>query len=375
MRDAILMLPRADATNPRATTRSRLSLLVLLIMTGLGIALCAAIVSPFMTGLVWALALAIVASPVQRVVAGRIRQPSIAAGTSTLIVTLMLVVPTLFVAWQVGAQLADRVSQVERLLDSGAIARSLSRFPVAERLYHAATNLATTSPQDPTGLAEPVARTAGAWLQAAIAVLVQILIALFALFFLFRDRVEILAVARSLMPMSNEETDYLFESLRSMTHATLYGTIVVSFIQGALGGVMFALLGIPAALLWGVAMALLSVIPSAGAFVIWLPAAIALAAQGETGKAAILAAWGALAVGTIDNALYPILVGKEMQLHPLPVFLAIVGGLFMFGAAGLVLGPVILAATIALITILKRRTSHGRSAERPRSSSLKAVAD
>jgi predicted PurR-regulated permease PerM len=369
------MLHRADAAVPRAATRSRLSLLVLLTMTGLGIALCAAIVSPFVTGLVWALSLAIVASPVHRVVARRIRQPSIAAGTSTLLVTLMLVVPTLVVAWQVGVQLADRVTQVERLLDSGAIGRSLRRFPAAERLYHAATDLATTSTADPTGVAQPVARTAGAWLQAAIAVLVQILIALFALFFLFRDRVQILAVVRSLMPMSNEEADYLFESIRSMTRATLYGTIVVSFIQGTLGGVMFALLGIPAALLWGLAMALLSTIPSAGAFVIWLPAAIVLAAQGEVGKAAILAVWGALAVGTIDNALYPMLVGKEMRLHPLPVFLAIVGGLFLFGAAGIVLGPVVLAATIALITILKRRTSHGRSAERPRSSAAKTIAD
>lgn len=360
------MLPRADVPRPRSATRSRLSLFVLLTMTALGVVLCAVIVSPFVPGLVWALALAIVALPMHRLVTRWIHQPTVAAGASTFLVTAVLLVPTLLVAWQVGVQVADRVTQVEQLLESGAIEKMLSRYPAAERLYNSATGLATSSPQDPTGLAGPVSRTAGAWLQALIAVLVQILVALFALFFLFRDRVQVLAAVRSFMPMSDEETDYFFESIRSMTHATLYGTVVVSFIQGTLGGLMFALLGIPGALLWGVAMALLSIIPSAGAFVIWLPATVALAAQGEATKAVILGAWGALAVGTIDNVLYPVLVGKEIQLHPLPVFLSIVGGLFVFGAAGIVLGPVALAATIALIDILRRRTANGRSAERPR---------
>ena len=135
---------------------------------------------------------------------------------------------------------------------------------------------------------------------------------------------------------------------------------------------MFVVVGIPGALLWGVVMAILSMVPTAGAFLIWLPTAVVLGLQGEWGRAALIGAWGAFVVGTIDNFLYPALVGKEMRLHTLPVFFAIVGGVMMFGAAGVVLGPVVLAATIALLDILRQCTARGRSAVAPKQTGLTA---
>jgi len=146
-------------------------------------------------------------------------------------------------------------------------------------------------------------------------------------------------------------------------YATIYGTLVVAAIQGALGGLMFWWLGLPGPILWGAAMALLAVIPVLGAFVIWVPAAIFLAATGAVGKALILTAWGSIVVGLIDNLLYPVLVGNRLRLHTVPVFFSIVGGLMFFGAAGLVLGPVVLALTMAVIDIWRRRTAHGKAAE------------
>ena len=170
---------------------------------------------------------------------------------------------------------------------------------------------------------------------------------------------------RSLLPLSDREADDVLERVRKMIHATIYGTLVVAAVQGALGGLMFLILGLPGSLLWGVAMGLLSIIPVLGAFVIWVPAAAGLAAQGSWPKAAVLTGWGLIVVSLIDNLLYPILVGKEMRLHTVPVFIAIVGGLFVFGASGLVLGPVVLALTLAFIDVLCRRTVNGRSAQDP----------
>lgn len=334
-------------------------------MTAIGVVLCALVISPFVPGLVWALSLAIVALPLHRLVSRWVRMPSLAAGISILLVTLILLVPTLFVGWRIGIQAAEHLDRVEQLLASGELRKTLDRFPPAARIYDA-VNGSSGDASQASGLAAPVAATTGAWVQGALAAIVQSLVALFVLFFLFRDRVQVLDVVRSLMPMSDDETDYFFEQIRSMTHATIYGTVVVSLIQGVLGGLMFALIGIPGALLWGVAMAILSLIPSAGAFVIWLPVAVTLGAQGEWGKATLLGVWGMFVVGTIDNLLYPVLVGKEMRLHTVPVFLTIVGGLFIFGAAGIVLGPVILSGTLALLDILRRRTAKGRSAIRPR---------
>jgi predicted PurR-regulated permease PerM len=168
-----------------------------------------------------------------------------------------------------------------------------------------------------------------------------------------------------MIPLSNREVDDVFAFVASMIRATVFGNILTSIAQGTLGGLMFWILGIPAPALWALVMFFTSLVPSLGAPVVWVPAAAMLAAQGHWGKAVILTAWGALAVGTIDNILYPILVGREIRLHTLAVFLAVVGGLFVFGASGLVLGPVALALMLALIDILRRRTAHGRSAEEP----------
>jgi predicted PurR-regulated permease PerM len=127
-------------------------------------------------------------------------------------------------------------------------------------------------------------------------------------------------------------------------------------VQGTLGGIVFWLLGLPAPLLWGFAMFLLSLVPTLGAFVVWVPATAYLALSGSLGKAAILAAWGLGVVATIDNLLYPFLVGTRLRLHTLTAFVAVVGGVFAFGASGLVIGPVVVAVALALAPLWRRRT-------------------
>jgi len=114
-------------------------------------------------------------------------------------------------------------------------------------------------------------------------------------------------------------------------------------------------LGLPAPLLWGVVMALLAVVPLLGAFVVWIPAAACLALEGSWGRALILALWGMLVVGTIDNVLRPILVGNRLKLHTVLVFVSVVGGVILFGPAGLLLGPMVLTVTMVLLEIWPRR--------------------
>jgi predicted PurR-regulated permease PerM len=354
-----------------ATSRNRLSLGVLLAMTAAGVTLCAVIVSPFVPGLVWALALVVAAGPFHRWMFNRLPHPNLAAGIAVAVVALGLLIPALLVGWQVGQQATDRIDEIAEQLESGMWRQRLERIPALKKAYDWFGN-----GQDPVDQAQQlvpeVQRQAGLWLQSAAWATLQIFLALFTLFFLFRDRDRVEVTLRSLMPMSERETDYFFDRISSMTHATIYGTVVVAMIQGGLGGLMFAFVGIPGALLWGVVMAILSMVPTAGAFLIWLPTAVVLGLQGEWGKAALIGAWGALVVGTIDNFLYPALVGKEMRLHTLPVFFAIVGGVAMFGAAGVVLGPVVLAATIALLDILRQRTARGGSAVAPKHTGLTA---
>jgi predicted PurR-regulated permease PerM len=323
----------------------------LIAITAVGIALCAWIATPFVSPLTWAFALAVVAAPFHRRVEARIRRPNLAATVSVLAVTVLLLLPTMLVAWQVGAQAGRDLDRIQQYLDAGSLRELAAQIPGGPRIYDALIS----SREGPSALMPDVEQDAGAWIVSTLVILFQILVAVFALFFMLRDRAGLISTVRSYLPMTASESGYFFERIRSMAHATIYGSVTTAIIQGTLGGAMFAILGIRGALLWGVVMALLSLIPSAGAFVIWIPTAIVLALQGDWTRAAILAGWGTLVVGTIDNVLYPWLVGKEVRLHQLAVFVAIVGGVLAFGAAGLVLGPVIAAATLALLDIVQQR--------------------
>jgi len=143
----------------------------------------------------------------------------------------------------------------------------------------------------------------------------------------------------------------LFDNVSDTVHATLYGTLVVAVVQGTLGGLMFWWLDLAAPLLWGIVMGLLAVVPVLGAFIIWIPAAIFLVLEGSGEKALLLALWGGIVVGGIDNLLYPMLVGRRLKMHTVIAFISIVGGLIVFGPSGLILGPVIFTITRLLLDI------------------------
>jgi predicted PurR-regulated permease PerM len=324
-------------------------------MTFIGVAVCLLMIRPFVPGLAGALALAVVAMPAHKRILAAVKWPNVSAAISVTAVTVVLLTPAVFIGYKVGHAASEGVTMLQQQVESGRLRQTINRFPILRSALQAVSPDRTPE-QATRDIMPEVQRQAGYQLRSVTWGVIQILLALFALFFLFRDRVAILNTIRSLLPMADDEADFFFKRIAGMTHATVYGTVVVSLIQGGLGGFIFWLVGIPGAVLWGVAMAALAMVPGIGAFVIWLPAAIFLGVQGDWTKAIVVGVWGALVVSTIDNILFPAIVGKEMRLHTLPVFLTIVGGLSVFGAAGLVLGPVTLAATVALIDIVKRRT-------------------
>lgn len=329
-------------------------------MTAIGVTLCVLMVRPFLPGLTGALALAVMSMPFHRWILTRLKWPNIAAAISVAAVALLLLTPTVYLGYQIGRAATDGLHMLEEHIDSGRWRQTLTHFPVVRSALEFFNSEATPE-QTTREIVPAVKQQAALSLPSVLWSGVHIAIALFTLFFLLRDRIAILGSIRRLLPMADDEATFFFQRIAGMTHATLYGTVVTAMMQGALGGLIFYAVGISSALLWGVAMAALSMVPTAGAFLIWIPGAIYLAMQGHWTKAIIVAAWGAIVVSSIDNILFPSLVGKEMRLHTLPVFLAIIGGLTLFGAAGLVLGPVVLAATVALIDIIKRRTVRASS--------------
>jgi predicted PurR-regulated permease PerM len=199
--------------------------------------------------------------------------------------------------------------------------------------------------------------TAASIVKGSVMQLIGLCLTFYLLFFFLRDRVAVLGAVRALTPLSDRDIDRLFQRLGDTIYATAYGTLAVAAVQGFLGGLMFWWLDLPAPLLWGVVMALLAVVPVLGAFVVWMPAAVFLVLEGNWIDAMTLAAWGMFVVGTIDNLMRPVLVGNRLKLHTLLAFMSVVGGLVLFGAAGLILGPVALTITMELLIVWRNRDS------------------
>jgi predicted PurR-regulated permease PerM len=339
-------------------SRERLLAFVLFCATVCAFVICYFIARPFFGTLAWALALALITQPLYEWLTRRLHRKNWAAAVTVVIVAVALVAPAIFVTQRIVRNALAGIEALKAEAESGQWRAAIEHNPRLAPALHwleAQFNLRNAAEQLLTAI------TAGSstLLKNSVWVLTELFITFFFLFYFFRDRALVLGALRSLVPLSNAETDEIFQRVADTIHATVYGTLTVAVVQGVLGGLMFWWLGLPAPLLWGMAMALLAIVPVLGAFVVWVPAAVFLALEGQWGKALILGAWGLLAVSLIDNLLYPALVGKRLRLHTVPVFIAIVGGLMLFGAAGVILGPVALAVTVALVEVWRRRTAVG----------------
>jgi len=207
-------------------------------------------------------------------------------------------------------------------------------------------------------LGQTVTQHAGQFLAGTLSLITQVVIMLFVLFFVYRDREQALSALRKLVPLSNRENQRMFARVAETIRATVNGSITVAFLQALLAGIMYAALQVPAPVLWASATFIVALIPVGGTFLVWGPISLYLLATGAWVKACILGGWGLLAVGTIDNLLYPALVGSRLRVHTVLTFFSILGGIALFGPAGLILGPVALAVTMGLLEIWSCRTAN-----------------
>ena len=173
--------------------------------------------------------------------------------------------------------------------------------------------------------------------------LFTIFILLYAMFFFLMDGDKLLKKILFYLPLENENERRLLEKFTKVTRATLKGTVVIGVLQGGLAGLAFAVVGIQGAVFWGTIMTVLSIIPGIGTALVWLPAAIVLVGSGYVAKGIGLAVFCAVVVGSIDNFLRPLLVGRDTQMHELLILFGTLGGIFMFGVVGFIVGPIIAA--------------------------------
>lgn len=178
--------------------------------------------------------------------------------------------------------------------------------------------------------------------------LMMLFIALYAMYFFLIDGRRALAKILYYLPLPAEDEERMIGHFVSVARATIKGTIVIAAVQGALGGLAFWVVGLDGAALWATVMAVLSAIPGLGHALVWIPAAIYLAATGHWGMSVGLVAFCSVVVGTIDNFLRPRLVGRDTKLPDLMILLSTLGGLVLFGAAGFIVGPIVAALLVTV---------------------------
>ena len=336
-------------------SRSHVQTLVLMGTTATGIYLCYRLATPFLSGVVWALALAVLFSPLQGWLESKLKRPNLAAMVSVLVIGLVVLGLAVFVGQRLVQEAAHGAELIKTKVESGEWRHALEAHP---RLVPLADWMERQNvPATVKSVATWMTTTGASFVKGSMVEVIGLFLTFYLLFFFLRDRRAALQLLRSLSPLSAAEMDRLFGRVGDTIYATVYGTVAVAAVQGLLGGLMFWWLGLPAPLLWGVVMALLAVVPMLGVYIVWVPAALFLAMEGDWGKALILSGWSGVVVGTIDNLLRPVLVGNRLKLHTVFVCMSVVGGLILFGPAGLILGPVILTITTVLLEIWRSRTA------------------
>jgi predicted PurR-regulated permease PerM len=314
------------------------------------------VLTPFFGAVFWAVVLALLFAPLQRRVLARVGQRRNLATLLTLVVILLVVCLPLAL---ISVNLVSEIIGITQRVRSGQIdfnaygQQMLHALPGWVR--HGLEQLGLTSP---SGVFDKIsgALTQGGQFLAARTItigqntfqfLVGFVVMLYLLYFLLRDGADLTALLRRSIPLGQAQTHYLLDKFATVVRATVKGNIFIALLQGVLGGIAFAVLGIQGAVFWGVVMAFLSLLPAVGAALVWAPVAVYLLATGSIWQGAALLFWGVVVISLTDSLLRPLLVGKNTRMPDYLVLVSTLGGMSLFGINGFVIGPTIAALFIA----------------------------
>lgn len=314
------------------------------------------IVWPFYGAVLWGAAIAILFAPLFRRLRRGMRERENAAALATLLIIVVIVIVPLIL---VGALLVRQATNVYGRIQEGELDYEQYLLQTVEAMPQWSFDLMRRA--GITDLGDLQQRLA-AGLQAASQFLAEqllnigqntfnfvlgLFVMLYLLFFLLRDGDALAARINAAVPLRPEQRQALLGKFTTVVRAMIKGTLAVAVVQGFLGGLVFWMLGIPASALWGVVMGLLSLLPAVGSPVVWIPVGVYLLATGDVWQGVVLLVYGALVISLVDNVLRPILVGKDTKIPDYVVLISTLSGLAIFGANGLLLGPVVAALFLA----------------------------
>ena len=249
-------------------------------------------------------------------------------------------------AIKVGETVKPWVSQ--QISEPDAISKVLNALPFIDKIKPYREFIINKAGQMVGGLSEFLISRLQSVTLGTVNFLFMLFAMLYTMFFFLMDGQLLINKILYYLPLKDHDERRMLDKFTSVTRATLKGTAVIGILQGGLAGLAFAVVGINSAVFWGAIMAVLSFIPGIGSALVWGPAVIFLAATGHFVKAIGLGLFCAAVVGSIDNLLRPILVGRDTQMHELMIFFGTLGGIIMFGVVGVIIGPIIAALFVTV---------------------------
>ena len=319
------------------------------------------ILFPFIDVLILAIILASIFNPVQiyleRLLGGR---KNLAASMIVVIITFAVAIPVFVFTSTLVSQGLETVNKTNDWLQAGNL-NQLIRDPrinvylakVHERLPFLdvnKANLASDLLNLSKGMGQFLLGKVAVILSNVVNLVAQFFVMVFIFFYLVRDGGEMVGNIRYYIPLRADQQDRIIDGIRVVAKSVLLGTFLTAVCQGIVGGVAFQFLGFPG-LFWGTMMALASLIPIVGAYLVWVPIALYLAVLGQVKSAVFLAVWSVVLLGIIDNFLRPFFMKGKSKMSPFYIFLAILGGVQYFGFIGILYGPLILSFAMIMLFI------------------------
>lgn len=317
------------------------------------------LLKPFGYPLFWAAVIATLFYPLYQKFNQWVKRPNLSATLSLIIITVCILLPiatigTLLVKESITiyGTLNDNRGSINQSIQAliGFFHKSqaitgikIDESVLSEKIADVSKNVLTFIFNSATNLTQNSFAAAG-----------MFVLMLYALFFFLRDGEKLLKKLMYLCPLGDRYEVLLYKKFTSTALATIKGVLIIGGIQGLLAGIAFAVAGVQGALFWGILTAFFSITPGIGCAIIWVPASIILFVTGDTSGGLIIAGVGLLLISTIDNVLRPILVGKDIQMHPLLILFSTLGGIGLFGISGFVIGPVIAALFVSFWQIYEQ---------------------
>lgn len=306
----------------------------------------------FFFAIFWAVLIAGIFSPLNKLLIKKIKYINLSAGIMLVTVLVCLVLPLSFLL----SLLINEFMELYKAIDSEksrwmdnltAIINYLNNYPIFARLDINHEFLVTKSAEMLKTFSEFIFRNLSEITQNTIILIIQFVVMFYSLFFFFRDGDKFINTITYYIPANKYHMKTFTHHFLTTAKATLKITFVIGGLQGLVGGLLFYFTGIDNAFIWGVLMFGLAVVPAVGCSLIWAPAGIIMLFQGYIWQGVTILLVGALVISAVDNLLRPVLVGHNLQMHPLLIFLSTLGGLAVFGISGFVLGPVIASLFLA----------------------------